>query len=237
MLGSCGASGRTDANVGAVVVGNSYRRPSFMARWGLSAYSHFTFARAHPEGNLRESCMRENRTCSLSGGRRSAWPQGLRASSDPTSGEGPLVLPLSGHRFHGRHHRLPAVSASRCCGCKTAVPQGSQRSVTSTTPGNQHRSGAPLRLGDSSSKEEGILRRRCRHRPVQYLNNILEQNHRALKRRVKAKQNFREFQAARRTIEGYEAMHMIRKGQARWVSGNDVRKQNQFIDKLFNLPA
>jgi hypothetical protein len=54
---------------------------------------------------------------------------------------------------------------------------------------------------------------------------------------VKAKQNFREFQAARQTIEGYEAMHMIRKGQARWVSGNDVCKQNQFIDQLFDLPA
>jgi len=86
-------------------------------------------------------------------------------------------------------------------------------------------------------KEEGILRRRCRHRPVQYLNNILEQDHRAIKRRAKAKQNFREFQAARRTIEGYEAMHMIRKGQARWLSGKDVRKQNQFIDKLFDLPV
>ena len=44
-------------------------------------------------------------------------------------------------------------------------------------------------------KKEGILRRSCRHRPVQYLNNILEQDHRAIKRRVKAKQNFREFQA------------------------------------------
>ena len=86
-------------------------------------------------------------------------------------------------------------------------------------------------------KEEGILRRRCRHRPVQYLNNILEQDHRAIKRRVKAKQNFREFRAARRTIEGYEAMHMIHKGQARGVSDADVSKQNQFIDKLFELAA
>ena len=86
-------------------------------------------------------------------------------------------------------------------------------------------------------KEEGTLRRRCRHRPVQYLNNILEQDHRAIKRRVKAKQSFCEFQAARRTIEGYEAMHMIRKGQARWVSDADVRKQNQFIDQLFDLAA
>ena len=86
-------------------------------------------------------------------------------------------------------------------------------------------------------KKEGILRRRCRHRPVQYLNNILEQDHRAIKRRVQAKQNFREFQAARRTIDGYEAIHRIRKGQARWIGSKDIRKQNQFIDKLFDLPA
>ena len=64
----------------------------------------------------------------------------------------------------------------------------------------------------SGVKKEGILHRRYRHRPVQYLNNILEQDHRAIKRRVKAKQGFREFHAARRTIQGYEAMHMIRKG-------------------------
>src|ERR1700720_808617 len=89
----------------------------------------------------------------------------------------------------------------------------------------------------AGGKGEGTPRRRCRHRPVQYLTNILEQDHRAIKRRVKAKQSFREFRAARRTIEGYEAMHMIRKGQARWISGDDVRKQNQFIDKLFDLAA
>jgi transposase-like protein len=51
--------------------------------------------------------------------------------------------------------------------------------------------------------------------------------------------NERGLEADHTTVwrEGYEAMHMIRKGQARWVSGNDVRKQNQFIDKLFDLPA
>ena len=56
-------------------------------------------------------------------------------------------------------------------------------------------------------KAEGTLRRRCRHRPVECLNNILEQDHRAIKRRVKAKQSFRKFQAARRTIDRYEAIH------------------------------
>jgi IS6 family transposase len=55
-------------------------------------------------------------------------------------------------------------------------------------------------------KKEGALRHRCRHRPVQFLNNILEQDHRAIKRRVNAKQGFREFQAARRTIQRYRDM-------------------------------
>jgi IS6 family transposase len=59
-------------------------------------------------------------------------------------------------------------------------------------------------------KKEATLRSRCRHRPVQYLNNIIEQDHRAIKRRVNAKQALREFQAARRTIQGYEAMHITR---------------------------
>ena len=84
-------------------------------------------------------------------------------------------------------------------------------------------------------KAEGTLRWRCRHRPVQYLDNILEQDHQALKRRVKAKQSFREFRAAQRTIAGYEAIQMIRKGQARRISEHDVRQQNQFINKLFYL--
>jgi transposase-like protein len=85
-------------------------------------------------------------------------------------------------------------------------------------------------------KKEGTLCRRCRHRPVQYLNNILEQDHRAIKSRVNAKQGFREFQAAQRTLQGYEAIHMMRKGQVRWVSGTDVLLQTRFIKKLFDLP-
>ena len=40
-----------------------------------------------------------------------------------------------------------------------------------------------------------------------------------------------------RTIQGYEAMHMIRKGQARWVIDPDVRRQIQFINKLFVVAA
>src|ERR1019366_8251368 len=89
----------------------------------------------------------------------------------------------------------------------------------------------------SAIKKEGALPPWCGHRPVQYLNNIIEQDHRAIKRRVNAKQGFREFRAARRTIQGYEAIHLIRKGQVRWVAGDDLLRQIQFIDSLFDLAA
>ena len=60
-------------------------------------------------------------------------------------------------------------------------------------------------------KADGVLDldENSKHRPVQYLNNILEQDH-----RVHASQHFRSFWGAWRTIAGYEAIHMIRKGQA-----------------------
>lgn len=84
-------------------------------------------------------------------------------------------------------------------------------------------------------KRTGIIARRCRHRPVQYLNNIIEQDHRAIKKRVNAKQGFRAFGAARRTIDGYEAVHMMRKGQVRWLPGHEVQRQIRFVDQLFGL--
>ena len=124
-----------------------------------------------------------------------------------------------------------AAAAKRLFGRALSDPSHPQPRVINTD--HARRYGSAI----AGAKAEGTLRRGCRHRPVQYLNNILEQDHRAIKRRVKAKQSFREFHAARRTIEGYEAMHMIRKGQARWVRANDVQEQNRFIDKLFDLAA
>ena len=63
-------------------------------------------------------------------------------------------------------------------------------------------------------KDESVLEENCLHRPVKYLNNVLEQDHRAIKRRINASQHFCSFWCAWRTIAGYEAIHMIRKGQA-----------------------
>ena len=80
-------------------------------------------------------------------------------------------------------------------------------------------------------KAEGALEENCRHRPVQYLNNVLEQDHRAIKRRVRASQHFRSFWGAWRTIDGYEAIHMIRKGWS--VAGARVALLHRFILGLF----
>ena len=85
-------------------------------------------------------------------------------------------------------------------------------------------------------KEERKLGRRCRCRTCPYLNNNLEQDHRAIKRRVHASQGFRSFDGAWRTIQGYEVLHMIRKGQVRLPKG-DVVGQVLFVNETFGLKA
>ena len=65
----------------------------------------------------------------------------------------------------------------------------------------------------SGVKKEGILRHRCRHRPVQYLNNILAQDHRRAKGRLCPMLGFKTFYNARRVIIGIELAQNIHKRQ------------------------
>jgi len=48
---------------------------------------------------------------------------------------------------------------------------------------------------------------------------------------------FRLVEKACRTIEGYEAMHLIRKGQIRWLPKADVVGPRRFIQTLFGIAA
>ncbi len=73
----------------------------------------------------------------------------------------------------------------------------------------------------ASSVSEKILPRDCKLRRVKYLNNIIEQDHRAIRRRWRACQCFGSFHAAERAIEGIEALHMMRKGQVKRLDGRD----------------
>jgi transposase-like protein len=84
-------------------------------------------------------------------------------------------------------------------------------------------------------KREKVLPEKCKRRPSQYMNNIIEQDHRFLKRRIRPGLGFFSYPTAWRTIRGYEAMHVIRKGQIRGADKGNIREQNRFIAGLFGL--
>jgi transposase, IS6 family len=84
-------------------------------------------------------------------------------------------------------------------------------------------------------KNEGVLPATSQLRQCKYLNNILEQDHRFIKRRVNPGLGFFNFKTARRAISGYEAMNIIRKGQIEGVGKGDIRRQVRFVSSLFSI--
>ena len=65
-------------------------------------------------------------------------------------------------------------------------------------------------------------------RQVKYLNNIVEQDHRFVKRITKPMLNFKSFRAARNVLAGIELMHMIRKGQLLLKGCSELSFADQF---------
>jgi putative transposase len=83
------------------------------------------------------------------------------------------------------------------------------------------RNGAPVKVTiDKSGSNVAALgainldrRKPILVRQIKYLNNIVEQDHRAIKRRTRPMLGFKDFRAARILLSGIELMHMINKGQ------------------------
>ena len=86
-------------------------------------------------------------------------------------------------------------------------------------------------------KRASELWRFSRLRQCKYLNNIVEQDHRRIKRLVRPGLGFGSLQTARRTLAGYEIMAMMRKGQVRNIGGRDMPAQAAFIAELFQMAA
>jgi IS6 family transposase len=86
-------------------------------------------------------------------------------------------------------------------------------------------------------KKDKELWRFAHLRQCKFLNNIVEQDHRRVKRLVRPGLGFGGFHTARRTLAGYEAMAMIKKGQVRKVGGRDMRTQATFVAELFQIAA
>ena len=55
--------------------------------------------------------------------------------------------------------------------------------------------------------------------------------------RLRAAQCFRSFRTTERTIEGIEALHMMRKGQVKRIDAKDAVGQKEFVESLFGLAA
>jgi IS6 family transposase len=86
-------------------------------------------------------------------------------------------------------------------------------------------------------KRTGDLWRFSRLRQCKYLNNIVEQDHRRIKRLVRPGLGFGSLPTARRTLAGYEAMAMIRKGQVHGIGGHDMPAQAALVADLFQVAA
>lgn len=89
----------------------------------------------------------------------------------------------------------------------------------------------------AASVKEKVLPFDCKLRRIKYLNNVIEQDHRAIRRRWRAAQCFRSFHTAERALEGIEAMHMMRKGQIKRLGGRDSMGQVKFVASLFGVAA
>jgi transposase-like protein len=89
----------------------------------------------------------------------------------------------------------------------------------------------------AASIKEKVLPRDCKLRRVKYLNNIIEQDHRYIRRRWRAMRCFRSFHTAERTLDGIEALHMMRKGQVKRLDARDAVGQAKFVMSLFGVAA
>jgi putative transposase len=84
---------------------------------------------------------------------------------------------------------------------------------------------------DAESRLQDRSRRRLKPikiRQSQYLNNRIEQDHRAVKRRVRSMLGFKSAASARVILSGIEMVHMMRKGQAKYACHSNLSLAEQF---------
>ncbi|RAN75090.1 DDE-type integrase/transposase/recombinase, partial [Bacillus sp. SRB_331] len=71
-------------------------------------------------------------------------------------------------------------------------------------------------------------------RQQKYLNNIVEQDHRFIKKRIRSMLGLKSFDTAISILSGIEAMHMIKKEQIN-LRNQSIQNQKEFVHQLFGL--
>ena len=162
---------------------------------------------------------------------------------DPRPGGRELALPVPGRR---RHRLVPGLNpgidfllsakrdeqAARRF-CRQALGRENTRNLRVVVTDRLTSSPGALR----AMRRAGALWRFTRHRRGRWLNNLVEQDHRRVKRRTRPMLGFQSFRTARRTLAGVEAMAMRAKGQVRAVPANDLPAQRAFVHQVFGLAA
>jgi hypothetical protein len=157
---------------------------------------------------------------------------------DVRQSEKGLDVSLSRRGFTREH---PGISPQPHQKCVTRPNASSQKRLLRPIPANlvssQWIKTQPIPKLGSELKAEEIIPASCELRQSTYLNNLIEQDHRFLKRLVKLGMGFFSFETAWRTLHGYEAMNMIRKGQMHGVDKGDILNQLTFIAGLFGVAS
>ncbi len=83
-------------------------------------------------------------------------------------------------------------------------------------------------------KNDKILPINVGIRQIKYLNNIIEQDHRSIKRIVNPMLGFQSFNTAIKTLKGIEAMNMIKKGQIKNLNYSGFNEA-KYINQLFGI--
>jgi IS6 family transposase len=148
-----------------------------------------------------------------------------------------VVLPVPRGRFRGSHDRLHAERHTGRRGRERFFRQALRASHTVPPRVITVDKNAAYPLAFEALQQDGTFPETCLLRQCKYLNNVVEQDHRFVKRRVNPGLGFGAFVTAQRTIQGYEAMHRLRKGQLKGIAKRDVLAQNRVINQLFGLAA
>jgi len=91
-----------------------------------------------------------------------------------------------------------------------------------------------INIDQSGANQAGLKQfnrnhnKRIKIRQCKYLNNIIEQDHRRIKRKTRPMLGFKNFYAAQRTLAGIEVMVMIKKGQMKTSEGNKKTPAEMF---------
>ena len=86
-------------------------------------------------------------------------------------------------------------------------------------------------------KAESTIPQRVALRQCKYLNNVIEQDHRTVKKHVWLAKGYGSSQSAWRTLQGIKAVNMIRKGRVKWLTKGNGVGQSIFIGALFGIVA